>query len=509
MKLVIVEDEIRIREGLIHLLYRNSNIEIVGVAENGFEGLKAVETHLPDLIITDIRMPEMDGLQMLQMLHEQKISCKAIILSAYTEFAYAQQAIKLGVSEYLIKPIAADELLQAIKNIEAQIAHETRLKAQSPQQFKALKNIFYSILLGSTVVDDEVCSFIQTTHKLDPNSTYGILDIYLGSEYPEKIQLAKSEASCLLEGASFDYSFVEHPQGNELLVVMYNMADPCGAEKYMRQLISSQRNTIAKHDVAFGWVAFSGLHMMRESITKLRKNMDWSIIFTKELILYPAVENFRFESLPYPIDLASRAKAEICSFEYGKLSETFQLFLNHLTTRVFCPAEIKETMIRFIWSVISVIKEIDYSVGVQLEQQTLMEGIVMAITWNELKSALTMLTEALYKAKHKEAAGLIVRRAKSMVHECYNQGITLDEIAGKLNITPEYLGGLFHKEIGETFSSYIKNYRVNKAKGLLIGTDMKIYDVSSAVGYADSKYFSRVFREITGQLPADFRKLNK
>lgn len=120
-----------------------------------------------------------------------------------------------------------------------------------------------------------------------------------------------------------------------------------------------------------------------------------------------------------------------------------------------------------------------------------------------------MLTEALYKAKHKEAAGLIVRRAKSMVHECYNQGITLDEIAGKLNITPEYLGGLFHKEIGETFSSYIKNYRVNKAKGLLIGTDMKIYDVSSAVGYADSKYFSRVFREITGQLPADFRKLNK
>lgn len=166
-------------------------------------------------------------------------------------------------------------------------------------------------------------------------------------------------------------------------------------------------------------------------------------------------------------------------------------------------------MIRFLWSVISVVKEIDYSASIQLEQQMLMERVVTAVTWSELSGSLTMLGEALNKVRHEQVTSLPVRRAKSMVHECYSQGITLDEIAGKLNITPEYLGALFHKEVGETFSSYIKNYRVKKAKGLLIGTDMKIYDISSAVGYVDPKYFSRVFRDATGQLPAEFRRLNK
>ena len=511
MRLVIVEDEIRIREGLIHLLDRlGRDIEVVGVAENGFEGLGIVKEHRPDLIITDIRMPQMDGLKMLETLHEQQIYCKAIVLSAYTEFAYAQQAIKLGVSEYLIKPIAADELLQAMNNIEAQILHEQSLKAQSPQQFKTLKNIFYSILLGSTVVDEELCAFVQATHRLDPKGTYAILVFYLGQEYPKNIQCAKNELGRLLEGASFGCCIVEHPHGNELLTVLYNLTDASGTEKYLQHLIIAQASMIAEQDVAFGWAAFDGLELMREHIAKLRKNMDWCIVFGKKaLISYPAIENIRYESLPYPIDLESRMKSEICSFEYDKLKETFRCFLSYLKSHVFSPGEVKETMIRFVWSVISVIKEIDYSVSAQLEQQTLMEMIVMAITERELEKPLALLGEALGGARKEEATGLIVRKAKSMVHECYNQGVTLDEIAGKLNITPEYLGGLFHREVGETFSSYIKNYRVKKAKGLLIGTDMKIYDISTAVGYADSKYFSRVFREMTGQLPADFRKLNK
>ncbi len=511
MKLVIVEDEIRIREGLIHLLDKLSlDMDVAGVADNGTDGLELIERACPDLIITDIRMPEMDGLQMLEALHARQMPYKAIVLSAYSEFSYAQQAIKLGVSEYLIKPIAPDELLQAIKNIEAQITQEQNLKAQSPQQFKALKNIFYSIMLGISVVDDELSSFLKTNYKIDTNDTFAILDIYLGAVYDECILALRDELGRLLDGASFGYRIVEHPQGRELMLVLYDMADPKGIEKYFQHLIISQIKTILPHDMAFGWISFANLDAMKENLAKLRRFMDWSIVFgRKALISYPAVENIRFEPLPYPIELESKAKAEICSLEYEKLSDTFQSLLGHLKSRIFNPAEVKETMIRFLWSVISVVKEIDFTTSAQLEQQALMEKIVTAVTWSELQSTVAVLNEALRGVKNDQTTSLTVRRAKSMVHECYSQGVTLDEIAAKLNITPEYLGGLFHKEVGETFSSYIKNYRIKKAKGLLIGTDMKIYDISSAVGYADSKYFSRVFREITGQLPADFRKLNK
>jgi two-component system response regulator YesN len=85
----------------------------------------------------------------------------------------------------------------------------------------------------------------------------------------------------------------------------------------------------------------------------------------------------------------------------------------------------------------------------------------------------------------------------------------LDEIGVKLNLTPEYLGTLFHKEIGMTFSNYMKNYRIGKARELLCGTQLKLYEIAQQVGYADPKYFSKVFKEVTGQLPGEYRKTYK
>ena len=104
---------------------------------------------------------------------------------------------------------------------------------------------------------------------------------------------------------------------------------------------------------------------------------------------------------------------------------------------------------------------------------------------------------------------LNVKKAENMIFEYYQTGITLEEIAAKLNITPEYLGMQFHKEKGVKFSTYIKEYRITKAKELLIGSQMKISEVAAKVGYYDAKYFSRVFRECTGQLPAEYRKTHK
>ena len=103
----------------------------------------------------------------------------------------------------------------------------------------------------------------------------------------------------------------------------------------------------------------------------------------------------------------------------------------------------------------------------------------------------------------------MVRKAESLMKEFYNTGITLEEIAGKLNITPEYLGTQFHKETGLTYSAYMKNYRMSKAKELLISTNLKLYEIADQVGYQDPKYFSKVFRDNTGMLPAEYRRTIK
>lgn len=511
MKLVIVEDEIRIREGLINLLKKHKMaIDIVGVAEDGADGYDIIKSEQPDLIITDIRMPRLDGIEMLKKLRREKIQYKAIVLSAYSEFEYAQQAIKLGVVEYLIKPIAADELMQAIENIQEQLINEHHQKSQSPQQLKALKNIFYSILLGSTEVDDELSNFLMSAYRLNTSETFAVLDIYLGKGYEKIVDRLKDELTILLEGASFSFRIIEHKQGREVLLVVFNMIDAAGTEKYFQHLIFSQIKVVNQFDMAFAWTTFDGLEKMKEKVSKVRQDMDWSITLGKKaLISDEGIKKIRFDKLSYPIDLETKAKNEICALEYDKLKETLLGLLKYFKSHVFCPAEVKDTTARFLWAAISVIKEIDFDLSNKLDHKMLTETMTKAVTWEELNHAVTLFCEMLCQVEDKQHNSVFVRRTKSMIQEHYNQGITLEEIAEKLYITPEYLGALFHKEQGENFTSYIKKIRIKKAKRLLIGTDMKVYDISAAVGYADSKYFSRVFRELTGQLPAEFRKLNK
>lgn len=261
MKIVIVEDEIRIREGLEKLLEKDKDCQVVGLAENGWEGLELIRRVRPELAIADIHMPEMDGIEMLSKLRDEGITIKAVILSAYSEFAYAQQAIKLGVSEYLLKPIVVEELTQALHSIKTQL-----------------------------------------------------------------LQNEKQE----LQG-------------------------------------------------------------MRERLPKLLES----------------------------------------------LSHT--------------------------------------------QSDKLAEGQV----------------------------GLLVGRAKAIAEESFHDGVTLQEIAERLSVTPEYLGTQIHKELGITFGTMMKVLRINKAKELLLSTDMKLYEVAEAVGYQDAKYFAKVFQGDIGLMPLEFRRLHK
>ncbi len=132
MKIVIVEDEVRSREGLIHLLEKiDRGYDVVGWAENGWEGLRVIQELQPELIITDIRMPVMDGIAMLQELQQCKSKAKVIVLSAFAEFSYAQQAISFGVDEYLLKPIAVTGLLQALQKVRSALGGSVEKKSIS------------------------------------------------------------------------------------------------------------------------------------------------------------------------------------------------------------------------------------------------------------------------------------------------------------------------------------------------------------------------------------------
>ena len=121
MRIVVIEDEGAIREGLVNMINSRTRHQVVGICKNGIEGIAAIEKEKPDCVITDIRMEEMDGLEMLKILHDKKIMPYSIILSGYSDFEYARKALRLGVEEYLLKPISIDMLKTSLHKIEEKL----------------------------------------------------------------------------------------------------------------------------------------------------------------------------------------------------------------------------------------------------------------------------------------------------------------------------------------------------------------------------------------------------
>lgn len=507
MRVVIVEDEIRIREGITKLLSKtNEEFELVGEAENGEDGLSLLCELRPDIVITDIRMPLMDGLEMLtQMMHEG-LNTKAIVLSAYSEFEYARKAMKLGVTEYLLKPITYHDFLQALENVKYQVEKERQDK---PAQIGTIEQIFQFLVDGSLEINDELISYLSNNYQIEKEQSFVIVCTYLGSNYQEVWEKTKAvfkHALSMYENLS--YCIIEAPYRNSLLTILYHYKSSRDLERWLQYQI------LNKHfeKCAIGWIEASGIMQLEHSVKLLYPYMDWNISLDREILIsYPKITQIQTASCVYPIELETRVKTAICAYDWDKVSQIMKEFQkSFLDGQIYIPKEIKECYVRFLWVMISIAKEVGCIEAQKLDSQKLLEMIMNAQTKEELWSASDFLVSLMIPEQRKdEAVHLTVKKVVSIIHEFYQTGITLEEISIRLNMTPEYIGTLFHKEIGVTFSAYMKNFRINKAKELLCGTQYKLYEISEKVGYNDPKYFSKVFKEITGQLPTDYRKTYK
>ncbi|MDF2613348.1 MAG: putative response regulatory protein [Clostridia bacterium] len=514
MKIIIVEDEIRIREGIIKLINRlDKDYIVIGEADNGQEGLELITRLRPDLIISDIKMPLMDGMEMLQELVSRGIKHKTILLSAYSEFAYAQHAIKLGVKEYLLKPISVGDFEQSLSNIESELREEKISHFEYTKAVGSLESILYNILLSSMQVNEEVSTYLYQNCQLDIEGEFGLIVFYLGGKYDEdKFKVRNMLDKKLNEKHNTRYCIFELPKKNALVVVLFNFINVQQIERWAQNTLLLDMCQLTRRGTVCGWIVFQSLAKMKESLDMLQNELHWAIVLGEDVMIsYPKITHVKTAAFQYPISIESRMKSALCKFDYEELKIIYNEFFAYCKKDLYLPSAIKEAFTRLSWSIMSTIREIDYHIYENLKQQEILESISNAIVWDELKDALWKLLENVEKTTRtkQEATSLVVIKAKSLIDEFYKDGITLEEIAVKLKITPEYLGTLFHKELGISFSIYIKNYRMQKAKEMLIGTELKLYEIADLLGYNDSKYFARVFKEETGQSPAEYRKLNK
>ena len=507
MDIVIVEDEIRIREGIVKLLSKlNGDYKVIGEASDGKTGLELCQTRKPDLVITDIRMPQMDGLEMLVNLYDSGSNCKAIVLSAYSEFEYARKAMKLGVTEYLLKPISLLDFSKAIDNVSMQMAEDLRKK---PKQVGTLEQIIRDIMIGDMMPDEDTVSYLAERYSIKVDQKFFLVCAYLGNAFENKVGAGHKFLKQAFSGyKEIKYVLLDSAFHKAIYMVVYDYEDGHDLERWIQSQLLKQ----ITEDIVVGSEEIQGLEQLKTGIRELYPFMDWNISFDEGILIsYPKITNVATSVCIYSNLHESQMKTAVFSKNQDKIEKAFIGFHEYFNDgKVYKPQEIKECYVRFLWAFLEVGKEAGCKTKCAIQRQAILEKIMNAKTRLELRDICQDVFGCFeFADEEKMSTHLLVRKAEGFIHEYYSQGITLDEIASRLNITPEYLGTQFHKETGMTYSTYMKNYRMAKAKELLVSTSLKLYEIADKVGYQDPKYFSKVFKETTGQLPAQYRRSMK
>lgn len=510
MRAVVVEDEILIREGLCKLMQKMfPDILIEGIAGNGQEGLQYIKQYQPDLVITDIKMPVMEGIEMLRKVQEAGLFPKVVVLTAYSEFEYAKQAVKLGVCDYIIKPVVVPEFVQTIRKIQNLYEQEQK---RTPETMGSLEHIVSGLLYGVSELDENMQDFLYNKYGIAEQTPLIELLIYMGDSFETEREKKRQEMSRILEQRDVRYCLVDMKYDRTILALLYGYSSRQEIERwYQNQILFQKRDKKERH-ISYGMVEAAGAKAIRESYQMLLPYMDWNIIMGDDvLISHPKIADVQTEICIYPVELENQIKVAICTGDEEKIRDITRRFHAYfLKGKMYSPKEIKGSYVRFLWAIINIAKEVECIDYQHIDQKKLLDHIMGAKTEEELRRSFDGLFAHMNApGKEAEAVSLAVKKTQSMIHEFYADGITLSEIADRLNLTQEYLGSQFHKEVGENFSTYIRNYRLAKAKELLIGTQLKQYEIAGKVGYSDAKYFARVFKECVGMSLAEYRKSHR
>lgn len=507
MKILIVEDARPIREGLGKILAKlGPSYEVVGMAADGVEGLSMIEEYTPDLVIMDIQMPDMDGLTMLAKAREKKVECRFVVLTAYSDFNYAQKAIELGVDNYLLKPIKIPELKRALKQVEESIA-----KTLNPASVYTRSYIFRGALTGNLTVDEALEQVSVSQYGLHADEPIGLFIVWLGEFYPVCLPAAVMILDGLGEAdGSFQSYLAEMEEEQALVLCIYHMKDVEGTEAYLRQTIVPMLTSNLDSRAVYGWGVSDGLSFVRERVRLIAEDMEWNLLYENPiLITHSLVEEIVTVPLRLAPELEQKARYAVAHKNSGELKTCFQALVSACTAPPHNPKEIKDVCLRFCFTVLNAARE--YGLPAEnVSVQALSGSMARASSWKVLNGILENFQEQLFVnagEEDEESTSDLVKKAQAMIQEYFNQGITLEEIARRLYVTEEYLSSQIKKETGQTFTEIIRQSRIGEIKKLLLESDLKLNQIAAMTGYSDPKYMSKVFRDEVGMSPAEYRKM--
>lgn len=502
MRILIVEDEPKTREGLIKMITKFTPHEICGFASNGIEGIQMVKKVYPDLIISDIQMPEMDGLSMLGQLAEEKLVIPAIVLTGYSSFEYARTALQLGVIEYVLKPIDVESFMKVLQDIEEKILKE-KMEKISPAQLiwsimtcevshkeTMIEQLMKQLLVGQRT---EVTMFLIKPCSLSLETASEI--VHFITDKLETLNVMNFQVIHL----SFSFGIlvmIIDTEKNKQLKRMFSTHVLSGILQIGSSICSSKTIT--------------GLQNIEAAINELKSLLSYAFVFGNEIILdRTMVDELQFCPIEYPVVLENRIRKEIMNGNYESAIKTSQQFKTTIIDSNGKPELIKEYTARFASSVYGVAKEYNVYSEPLLLFHYIINDLIDSKTKPELISNYDKVVRTILNAPEQvmDVDNMTVLKVINYIRDHYSESITLSDAASLVGVTPEYLSKLFNQIIHINFVVFLRDFRISVAKRMILSGKYQIKEVADHVGYNDAKYFNKVFKSVCGVSPSEYKKV--
>ena len=542
LKIFLAEDEVIVRETIKRMIpWEELGFELVGEAADGEMALPLLIRQKPDLLITDIKMPFMDGLTLAKLAKKELPELKIVILSGYDDFNYAKQAISIGVEDYLLKPITKNALIERISEIRSRYEHEKTQKEyyekfqreMQAYEKNSSRDFFEALVCGSM----DMMEVYKKAEKLGLDivaEAYNILIFTMNSEEDfsgQKEGYSEWEAESLemLEDFFSDNTSAMLFRCNIFSYGVLIKGQKESIEKTTKEYVEKIQGILNRKESKREW--FLAVGQSVERLSQIKKSYHTASRAFSQRYLYG-------ENILYYDEM------ELMEHRSGQADTNDNAYLKKVDVNALNPAILQKFLSNGLQEEIeNFVKDYFYAIGqepmeslvfrnyvilnVRFSVITFLKGLgcdtegmepenteeILAESGKNIESAITyaekMISQAIeirdQNSGNKNRS--ILKTAVDFIDEHYmDEDISLNTAANVANVSSNHFSALFSQNMGQTFIEYLTTLRMNKAKELLRCTGMRSSEIAGEVGYKDAHYFSYLFKKTQGMTPSEYRK---
>lgn len=540
LKIFLAEDEVIVRETIKRMIpWENLGFELVGEAADGEMALPLLLRQKPDLLITDIKMPFMDGLTLAKVAKKEIPGLKVVILSGYDDFNYAKQAINIGVEDYLLKPITKNALIERLTEIRSRYEHEKTQKEYYEKFHREMqayeknssRDFFEALVSGSM----DMMEIYRRSEKLGLDIVAEAYNVLIFTMNCEEDFSGQREGYSEWEAESLELLeefFSENTSAMLFLCNIFSYGVLIKGQKETigentRSCVSEIQRILDRKEQKRQWFVAAGepverLSQIQKSYYSASRAFSQRYLYDENILYYDEMASMEKKNVTeddstylQKVDVNALNPAILQKFlSNGLLEETENFVKDYFYAIGQEPLESlvfrNYVTLNVRFSVMSFLKEIGCDTRT-LEQEDTED--VLSESSKSLENAIAYAEKIISQAiaLRDQNSGnknrSILKTAVDFIDSHYTEeDMSLNKAANAANVSANHFSALFSQNMGQTFIEYLTNLRMNKAKEYLRCTSMRSSEIAGEIGYKDAHYFSYLFKKTQGMTPSDYRK---